>query len=276
MSRLEEILERATKLRDGGVTPLPPTSNKTESFPDESSYRVEKPLKIENHFLVPIADPHSPVAEEYRKLKSKIVKLSKEDGFKNVIMVTSTVPGEGKSLTSLNLALSLAQEYDHTVLLVDADLRRPSIARYLGISQEKGLTDCLMKGVQIPEVLIKTGIGKLAVLPSGSAVADPVELLSSARMQEFISELKNRYPDRYVIIDTPPVLSFAETYAIASAVDGVLFVIQERAAPLKNIQDALATLKHVNLFGIVYNNVEFSRFDENYRYYDHRHYYRVK
>lgn len=273
MSRLEEILEKATKMREGGGAP-----QQTQPVPslDESAFSVTKALEIENHFLVSITDSRSPVAEEYRKLKSKVVKLSKENGFHNVLMVTSTVPGEGKSLTSLNLALSLAQEYDHTVLLVDADLRRPSIAKYLGIPQNRGLTDCLMKQAEISDVLIKTGVGKLVVLPSGTPVADPVELLSSVRMQEFISELKNRYPDRYVIIDTPPVLSFAETYAIASAVDGVIFVIQERAAPLKNVQDALAMLKHVNLLGLVYNNVEFSRFDEHYRYYDYRRYYRAK
>src|SRR6185369_8951140 len=113
------------------------------------------------------------------------VKIAQKDEFLNMLMVTSTVSQEGKSLTALNLALSLAQEFDHTVLLVDADVRKPSLHNYLGISNSLGLMDCLVDGVDVRDALIRTGIGKLSFLPAGRSVPNLTEVFTSQRMRDF-------------------------------------------------------------------------------------------
>jgi receptor protein-tyrosine kinase/non-specific protein-tyrosine kinase len=196
-----------------------------------------------------------------------LVKLTKGDSFNNAIMVTSAVPGEGKSVTSLNLAISLAQELDHTVLLVDADMRRPSIHRYLNIDNKMGISDCLMGEADISEVLIGTGLGRLSVITAGREVSNPVELVTSQGMQSLIAEMKHRYNDRYLIIDTPPVLPFAETRTLAHLVDGVLFVVKERLAAQGNIQDAVDALKGCKMLGMVYNDAVIDHNDAHYSYY---------
>jgi exopolysaccharide/PEP-CTERM locus tyrosine autokinase len=253
MSRIEEILEKAAKMREGGGNG---EKSKKISPPGSKVPRVIRQARIENPNLVTIVDPDSSTAEEYRKLKSMVVKLTEMDNFRNMLMVTSAIGGEGKSITALNLAITLAQEYDHTVLLVDADLRQPSLSNYLGIHTELGLTDCLVEGVGIGSALIKTGIGGLVFLPSGSKVSNPGELLSSNRMREIVKDLKYRYPDRYVIFDTPPVLPFAEVLSVGALLDGVIFVVREGVTPEDDMKDAVAVLKDANLLGVVYNAAE--------------------
>lgn len=266
MSRIESILEKAALMREGKtstiepVAPVPPPPVSPETF------AAERKCQITNPYLVSISDPNSPVAEEYKKLKSMLLKATNSGSFLNTVMITSTVAAEGKSLTSINLAVALSQEYDHTVLLVDADLRKPSVSEYLGIPREPGLTDCLLNGVQVSDALVKTGIGKLVVMPAGRKIDNPAELFSSGRMQSFVTEIKNRYADRYVIFDTPPVLSFAEAHTLASYVDGVLFVVKEEGATVQNIREALNSLRDSKILGMVYSNVEISRFDSNYHY----------
>jgi receptor protein-tyrosine kinase/non-specific protein-tyrosine kinase len=271
MSRIEKALEKAAELRNKHQA-TPSVSHVPSPVPIRDAVVMSElpapglSITPDNPLLVPLAAPLSQIAEEYRKLKSVLVKMTRKDEFKNIILVTSSVAGEGKSLTSLNLAISLAQEYDHTVLLVDADLRRPSIHRYLGITPEKGLSDCLQDSCDVGEALINTGIGRLVLLPAGNEVPNPVELFSSQRMERLLFELKHRYPDRYVILDTPPVLPFAEVQALSHLADGVLFVVKERLAPLKTVQEGLESLKGCNLLGIVYNDAEQQALDSHYSY----------
>lgn len=208
--------------------------------------------KVAEETLVVINAPLSPLAEEYRKLKEALVKMTKREHFANLIAVTSATAGEGKSMTAANLAASLASEFDHTVLLVDADLRRPSIHRYLGLGSRKGLSDCLMDGLDVGECLVKTDIGKLSVLPAGTPMPNPAELFSSETMRGLFREMKARYADRYIIVDTPPVLPFAETRSISSFVDGVVLVVKEGQATLEQIQAAVDALDN-KVLGLVYN-----------------------
>jgi protein-tyrosine kinase len=227
---------------------------------------VAERLSPSNPFLVNLHDPHSATAEEYRKLKTTLVKMTKADRFRNSIVVTSSLPSEGKSLTSLNLAMSLAQEIDHTVLLVDADLRRPSLHRYLEIEQGPGLADVLLGEADIAQTIVPTGIGKLSIIRAGRQIAQPAELFSSQAMKKLVDELKHRYQDRYLIFDTPPVLPFAETRSLAQLVDGVLFVVMERLAPEENVRDALESLKGCQMLGLVYNAATLSGSDDRYSY----------
>lgn len=211
-------------------------------------------LKIDNIMLAAASDENLGVVEEYNKLRSAVIALTKGEKFLNTLMVTSTVSDEGKSMTALNLAISLAREYDHTVLLVDTDLRRPSIHKFLGINPDAGLIHCLRDNLPIEKALIKTGIGKLVILPAGGSVEDPVDFLSSNRMKEIIQELKTRYPDRYVIFDSPPALPYADAGVLAAAVDGTLFVVREGKADKEDLHKTIEDFKEHNLLGIVYND----------------------
>jgi protein-tyrosine kinase len=275
MSRIEKAMEKAAQLRNfpGGSEVAIEGDKKAsqqlirQHSPPPPMDNGEIKTQIQNPLLATLCDPHSPVSEEYRKLKLAIISFTQRDGFKNVIMVTSSVSCEGKSIVSLNLAISLAQEYDLTVLLVDADLRKPSIHDYLGISPEKGLSDYLAGEASLSDLLIKTGIGRLNIISAGAPLRNPVELFSSQRMKEFISEIKYRYPDRIIIIDTPPVLPFAELRSLTAMADGVLFVIREGAVTPENISEALHALDSSKLIGAVYNDASTVNLDGRSRYY---------
>ena len=266
MSRIEQALEKAAKLRVD--TPVGLFAGKgaaaTVHLPPSA---VSDGIQVTNQLLVTVNDPDTHAAEEYRKLKSVIVKLTKEGSFLNMLMVTSSISGEGKSLTALNLALSLAQEFDHTVLIVDADIRKPSIHRYLGIENTLGLTDCLLDGVNVKDALIRTGIGRLSFLPAGRTVSNFAEVFTSQRLRDFFLELKNRYHDRYIIIDTPPVLPFSETRSLSAIVDGVVLVAREGLVTLHNITETMEHIKGTPMLGVVYNGAVSESHLDCYRYY---------
>lgn len=278
MSRIEQALEKASQLRQrvpDAPRIEPATPLRTAPVVPTSEYPCKpESTVIVNPLLVSAVDSGSPIAEEYKKLKSYLVGMARQHEFANVIMVTSSIAGEGKSITALNLALSLAQEMDHTVLLIDADLRKPSIHQYLNLEAEEGLAEVLEERTELSKALIHTGIGKLVILPAGRVTLNPVELFTSQRMVKFIQEVKHRYPDRFVIIDTPPILPFAETRTISRLVDGVIFVVKERLASHASIAEAIGSLDGANKIGIVYNEAEISVSDDRYGHYYNRYYQR--
>lgn len=255
MSRIEKAMEIAAQMRNGAPTAVAAEKPQIEGAP-LIRQGVSRTITVDsdNRLVATITEPHSAVSEQYRKLKSRLVLLTNEDRFRNLLMVTSAMIGEGKSLTATNLAISMAQEYDLTVLLVDADLRRPSIHSYLGFEQTIGLSDCLQDGLDIGEAIIKTDISKLSVISAGREVPKPLELFASKKMQVLMTQIKNRYKDRYVIIDTPPLLPFAETRSLAHIVDGVVFVIQEGVTPQESVIEAMEILKGCPILGVVLNN----------------------
>jgi protein-tyrosine kinase len=229
----------------------------------------EKQMKLNpnDSCIVTFTDPDSPVSEQYRKLKTVLLKITRKD-FRNTILVTSALSGEGKSVTCTNLAVMLAREYGQTVLLVDADLRKPSLGDYLGLTPVFGLADCLYDGVDLSKAIVKTGLPKLSFLSAGKKVDDPAELLSSQRMKDLLIELKHRYADRYIIVDTTPALLYAEALALSALVDGVLIVVKEGVATLKGVSDMLESLKGAPLLGIVYNDVSTASLDGSYSHYE--------
>jgi len=266
MSRIENALEKAIRRREPSLPPKEP-------LVQENVELVSQPLKTKSPYVIRFTEQDLPIAEEYRKLRSLILRMTKKQANHNTIMVTSAESGEGKSLTATNLALVLAQEYNHTVLLVDADLRRPTLQTLLGVEPALGLSDCLADGIDIGRALAKTSIPKLTFLSSGRKTHKPAELLSSNKMKALVHELKHRYPDRYIIIDTPPALLFSETHVISSFVDGILFIVKEGVAS-SSVRAALDILKESPILGIVYNNASpellNGRYHHYYRYY-HQH-----
>ncbi len=273
MSRIDKAMERAAQLRQDTAAPPAPGIQTPEPQPEQ----VRRPLHTPPPaaavseiiipsipFLINLNDPYLGIGEEFRKLKASLIKLTTAAGFNNSILVTSAVQHEGKSITALNLAISLAQEYDHTVLLIDADFRRPSIHSYLGIEQRKGFSDCLLGEAKIADVIIPTGLGRLSIITAGREVPNPVELFASQKTAALISEIKNRYHDRYLIFDSPPVLPFAESRTLAHLVDGVLYVVKEQLASQKNVREALEALKGCRMLGMVYNDTIIDQRDEQY------------
>jgi protein-tyrosine kinase len=224
-----------------------------------------------NPCIITNGNPDTPIAEEYRKLKTVILRMTREE-FRNTIMVTSSISGEGKSLTSANLAIMMAREFGQTVLLVDSDLRRPSLHEYLGMAPHVGLADCLEDRIDAGRAIVKTGIQKLSFMSAGKKVENPGELLTSQRMREFLLELKHRYQDRYIIIDTPPILLFAESQAMSMLVDGVLVVVKEGGVSLKGITQMFEILKGSFVLGIVYNDASATSLGGTY-YHHYQHYY---
>jgi len=273
MSRIEDALERAARMRKTGNKPSIDKSSEIDSSneQDRISIKIDKD-SIDNH-IIRACFENTLLAEEFKRLKSMVIRETKSD-FLNTLMVTSSVDSEGKTLTAINLAITLAQDIDHSVVLVDADLRKPMIHKYLNIESKYGLSDYLLHGeLKIDDIIMDTGIGKMQIITAGKHVENPVELLSSHRMKDLIKELKHRYVDRYVLIDTPPVLPFADSMTIGGHTDGVIFVIQSGRAQRSDIEEAINILKDLKLIGIVYNRVE--RMSLNgYYYYNYTNYYR--
>ncbi|HBG45899.1 MAG TPA: polysaccharide biosynthesis protein [Deltaproteobacteria bacterium] len=271
MSRIDQAIEKAARLREQRSPEKahkePPAGRPVAETPSTPARVVD--VSCVSPFIVALNDQGSAVAEEYRKLKSIIVGLTTgAEEFRNTILVTSSIGSEGKSITSLNLAVTLSRDYDFTVLLIDTDLRRPSLNKYLNLEGEPGITDCLLDGLDLSKALIRTNLGKLSFLPAGRKIDNPAELLSSQKMKDFIAGVKQRYPDRYVIIDAPPILPFAESLSLSASVDGVLFVVRERAASVKHVGEALNLLRGSNLLGIVYNGAE-TEMSQHYSYYNY-------
>jgi receptor protein-tyrosine kinase/non-specific protein-tyrosine kinase len=259
MSKLEEALEKAKKLREMNQ------GKSEEIFTPDKHVNTKniKSLKVNNPHIVSLTQPDSPITEEYKKLKSMLIRETKAN-FLNTMMITSAINSEGKTLTAINLAINIAQEIDHSILLIDADLRNPMIHKYLEIQHPYGLTDYLTSDIDISEIMVRTDIGKLVVIPAGKRSNNPVEILSSYKMKHLINDLKHRYVDRYIIIDTPPLLPFAETITIGSYVDGVIFVVKEGHAQMKAIDEALGLIKNLKILGVVFNDVSSENLDKHY------------
>lgn len=277
MSRIEDALKKAahrkqsTRLPSEALeasSPRPKEVVKKTPVAKAAEFLLNvAPIKITNVLIPTVKEEKTIAAEEYNKLRSSIIALTRSEKPHNTLLVTSTVSEEGKSMTSLNLAIALAKEHDHTVLLVDTDLRRPSLHRYFGITPEAGLVQCLRDNVPLEDVLIKTGIGKLVFLPAGEALRDPLDLLSSSRMKDIVNELKQRYDDRYVIFDTPPASPFADAGVLADMVDSTLFVVREGKASRHSLLKTLEEFKDNNLLGVVYNDAHTFIKKQDYYYY---------
>ena len=206
-----------------------------------------------NPTLVTATTPHSPASEQFRLLKNNILFPEKGDPPKT-IMVTSASSHEGKSFVAANLAVSIAQSIDEYVLLMDCDLRAPTLHTFFGYSgKEQGLSDYLANTIPLSSVLKKAPVNKLTILTAGQIPPNPSELLSSDRMRRLLHEVKLRYNDRYVIIDTPPPYITSETNAIARFVDGIILVIRQGKTRIKEVTDILDIYGREKILGVVTN-----------------------
>lgn len=199
----------------------------------------------------------TPETEAYRVLRTRIMQLIKARGNAgNTILVTSSLPGEGKTLTAINLAFTFARDFMHTVLLVDADLRKQSVHEHLGYAKDKGLVDYLVDDCPISDLICWPGVEKLSLISGGRPITESAELLASPRMKELVSELKGRYPERFIIFDSSPVLAAADVQAFVPLVDYILFVVQAEKTSMEDVDHALQFLPQEKILGFVLNRAK--------------------
>ena len=207
--------------------------------------------------LVP-TQARSALAEEFRHIKRPLLKnaRSKESAANrlSLIMVTSALPGEGKTFCAINLAMSMAVEIDTSVLLVDADVVRPEVPQRLGIQAEKGLLDVLTDpDIDLADVVLKTNVPKLSILPAGTRNNMSTELLASEAMEALLVSLATRYPDRIVIFDAPPLLVTNEAKVLASRIGQVVLVVEASSTPRSAVAQALAAVEQCPIVMSVLN-----------------------
>jgi receptor protein-tyrosine kinase len=199
--------------------------------------------------MVTPLNTRSMIAEEYRVIKRPLLRNvtqgSETDAYhRNLIMVTSSVPGEGKSFSSINLAISMAMELDRTVLLVDADVSRPSVLNHLGLPPARGLMDVLLNDdVLLPDVLLRTNIEKLTILPAGMPHQRATEFLASDAMVRLLDDLATRYADRVIIFDSPPLLMTTEARVLATHMGQVVIVVEAGRTSQAMVRQALSTIE---------------------------------
>jgi capsular exopolysaccharide synthesis family protein len=169
-------------------------------------------------------------------------------------MVTSAIPGDGKSFVAANLAVSIAQGIEEHVLLMDCDMRRSSVHKIFGYADaEPGLSSYLAQKKPLESLLKKTMVDKLTILPGGPTPSNPAELLSSQAMKDLLEETKNRYTDRYILVDSPPPQLTAETAALAKTIDGIILVIRYAATPKSLVKELVEKLGREKVIGVVMN-----------------------
>lgn len=217
------------------------------------------------------AQDRSQISEEYRVIKRKLINnafgaLSNTLKNANLIMVTSSRPGEGKTFTSVNLALSIALEQDKTVLLIDADVLRPNVSRTLDISVPLGLTDYLSSDkVDVTDIMYSTSVDRLKLIAAGKPHHLSTELLASDKMAALVQEFASRYPDRIVIFDAPPLLGVNETSVLAAMCGQAVVVVEENKTNLNELEKAISLLPTDLAVGFVINKANRST-DKGYGY----------
>ena len=202
--------------------------------------------------LVCLREPNSPAAEAFRILRSKLLDSSLGEPHRSV-MVTSAEPQDGKSLVAANLAVSIALGINSYVLLVDCDLRRPSLHRTFGLKGRRGLREYLEAGGSIGSYLLRTQVEKLTLLPAGRPLDSPSELLSSPRMRLVTEEIKDRYQDRFIILDTPPAQFFADAASLFAITDGVLLTVRCGKTSRELVQEVITTIGRERIRGVIFN-----------------------
>jgi protein-tyrosine kinase len=213
-------------------------------------------------------------AEDFRIIKRPLLRNALGavgSGLKNgnLIVVTSALPGEGKTYCAINLAMSIAMEKDHTVLLVDADVARPSVLKVLGLGATPGLMDVLLSDkVTLPDVILRTNIATLSILPAGRNNKHATELLASQTMSSLLDDIASRYPDRIVIFDSPPLLLTTEANVLAAQMGQVVMVVESETTTQRAVKEALRRIDNCAHINLICNKTRAFPGGDYYGYYD--------
>ena len=199
---------------------------------------------IENH----------PLRDTFKMLRTRVLQEMKANSW-NTIVVTSPATGAGKTLTAVNLSIAIAGDLSHTALLIDGDLRHPSVHQYFGYEPERGLNDYLFNDIPLSDILFHPDMGRMTVLPGREPINESAEILASPKIVSMLSEIKLRYSDRIIVIDVAPVLSVDDALALAPNIDCVLMVAEAGATSRDDLAQALEMLDGIPIIGTVLNKV---------------------
>jgi len=288
---LEKALEKSQKIENTVKKDNKKNADKNSILQHESSIDLKKEelLSIksskpvvtfnwgalaENGFIQ-LNDAHNKIAEEYRSIKRPLVvnalgSRKRDIDNANLILVTSSIPGEGKTFTSINLAFSIAAEMDKKVLLIDADVAKPSVSKVLGIKSEKGLIDFLeTDSLQLSDIILETEVPGLRIIPAGKSHKLSTELLASDKMVELSKELSERYPDRIIIFDSPPLLATTQAEVLASHMGQVVLVIGAETTPQNFVMQSVTKLQNCSDVVLALLNKAKRKLDGDYYGYGH-------
>lgn len=263
MSIIEKAIEKLNQHKNGEVRkemPAAQSGNRIQFAAHSAEQRVK--FNIETLSAAGIISPTTEtpfLADEFRRIKRPLLnnafgKSSGLVGYGNVIMVTSSLPGEGKSFTAANLALSIALEKDYTVLLIDADVAMSKITRMFALDEQSGLTDVLENQVaDLGDVIVKTDFPCLSIIPSGHKNPHATELLGSQAMKDLVMEIASRYSNRIIIFDSPPLLATPESAVLAEQMGQIVIVVEANRTPKSAVQDAINQLNRDIAISLVLN-----------------------
>jgi protein-tyrosine kinase len=257
-----------TTMTDGVTTRTPPAASLGAGFVDINLARLHQ------MGMVTRDGGRTPAAEDFRIIKRPLLRsaagaIGSGSRNGNLIVVTSALPGEGKTFCAINLAMSIAMEQDHTVLLVDADVARPSVLKVLGLPSAPGLMDVLLgERGDLAEVILKTNIASLSILPAGRNNKHATELLASQTMSVMLDEIAGRYRDRIVIFDSPPLLLTTEAGVLASKMGQVVLVVESETTTQRAVKEALRRLDNCARIDLICNKTRAFPGDDYYGHYD--------
>jgi capsular exopolysaccharide synthesis family protein len=262
MEKIKKALELARQARG---------SNYAGSVLNRQRPRTDTPLENKIHYSqtktielskeklrekrVILGDEHDAVSTSYKVLRTHVLQRMKVNHWKT-LAITSPTEGNGKTLTAINLAISLARDINHSVLLMDLDLRHPSIHEYFFDKTHPGLSEYLIDDAELNDILFNPGIDRLVILPGNHTLTNSSEMLSSPKMVKLVEELKGRYPNRITIFDMPPLLSCDDVLAFLPYTDAIMLIVEEGGTRKDDLKRAYDLIAEKNLIGSVLNKSE--------------------
>lgn len=257
MDKIKKALEKARQQRETGVSAASTRRSRLEqdlaSIKYTQTRSIDVPVDVLREHRLINAIEQNEYTDSIKRLRTQVLQRMDDNGW-NVLGVTSAGRGEGKTQTVLNLGISIAMEVEYTVLVVDANLRHPSLHEYFGMTPTHGLSDYLKDGVTLTDILIKPeNIEHFVILPGGSPMHNSAEMLASPKMGAMVEELKNRYPKRIILFDLPPLLGAADALAFAPYIDAALVVVEDGVTNENDLRATVDMLSETNVIGTVLN-----------------------
>ncbi len=268
MDRISKAVELAAEKRQSKRRKKPVSrSESAQPFEYTKTRRIVVPQEVMRENRLIAGSDQQVIIDAYKLLRTRVLHRMQQNNWR-ALGITSPGANVGKTLTAVNLAISIAMKHENTVVLVDADLRRPSVHKCLGIEPEKGLPDYLEGNIPIDEMLINPGIDGFVVIPShNDSHTRSSERLSSTRMERLVRELKARYPDRLVLFDLPPILVGDDVEAFSPYVDAFLLVVEEGKTDITEFAKTIEILENKDVLGTVLNKSEEVGHGYDYYYY---------
>jgi protein-tyrosine kinase len=259
MERIKQAIEKARSQQpaEAGWASQPKAPSAPASvIPEEFEYSQTRVVELHARQLeknrIFAIHRNDPTSVTFDLLRTQVLQKMEENNWRT-LAITSPTPTVGKTVIAINLAISIAQQTNKTAMLVDFDLRQPSIGTYLGIPMTKSLNDLLEGSAKLSEVLVNPDIPRLVVLPTRDAVSNPSETLSSIKIAALVKEIRNRYESRIIIFDLPSLLRSDDSIAILPKIDCILLVVANGMSSKREIEDSLRLLSKSNLIGTVFN-----------------------